>query len=456
VFPCVGGTSTATPDGTKAEQQLAALQMEEEMANTRSQHRSVPPVRTILAVLVLLTLIAATPRTARAAAAWQFGAGTHTLARNCITSNQEIMSIDNAGYYGEPGVSPVVGQKYYVQGTWGITGDPCGTGQAKVHVEFMLPQGTQLAISAADPVHCIFENFTDHTTTEDTANCPQVPVAGLQGGLAFDRSWDTPQGYAWHILVPVISTQPLSGSTIGDCPSCLTAAIWVIDGDTNPWTYPQIGIPVLAGGSPSPSPRASASPSPSPSPSASPSPSPTIRFTDVPTGYWAYTQITTFAQRGITTGCDTGLYCPDRGVTRAEMAVFLDRTLGYGTPPPPSGQAFTDVPANYWAYAYIAQFAKLGITTGCGGTEFCPDRGVTRAEMAAFLIRALKGSQLTPATPTFADVPASHPQYGYVEALVKLGVTTGCGTNAQGKRLFCPDRGVTRAEMAVFITRAFP
>jgi len=283
-----------------------------------------------------------------------------------------------------------------------------------------------------------------------------VPVAGLKGGIAFDRSWDTPQGYAWHILVPVISTQPLSGSTIGDCASCFTAAIWVIDGDTNPWTYPQIGIPVLADGSPSPSPSPSASPSPSPSPSANPSPAPATRFTDVPANYWAYTQITQFAQRGITTGCDTGLYCPERGVTRAEMAVFLDRTLGYGTPPTPPAPPFTDVPPAYWAYAHIAQFAKLGITTGCGGGEFCPDRGVTRAEMAAFLIRALKGSQITPATPTFVDVPASYPQYGYVEALVKLGVTTGCGRDAQGKRLYCPERGVTRAEMAVFITRAFP
>ncbi len=93
------------------------------MADTQSQHRGVPALRAVLTVLLLLTLIAATPRTARAAAAWQFGAGTHTLARNCTTSNQEIMSIDNAGYYGEPGVSPVVGQKYYVQGTWGITGE---------------------------------------------------------------------------------------------------------------------------------------------------------------------------------------------------------------------------------------------------------------------------------------------------------------------------------------------
>ncbi len=205
-------------------------------------------------------------------------------------------------------------------------------------------------------------------------------------------------------------------------------------------------------------PVASPSPSASPPPSASPSASPGLApsFADVPVGYWAHDQISTFAQRGITTGCDTGLYCPERPVTRAEMAVFLDRTLGIPTPATPTGPRFTDVPPGYWAYAFIDRFATLGITTGCGGTEFCPDRGVTRAEMAAFLIRALKQPQVTPATPTFADVPASHAQFGYIEALVKLGVTTGCGTDDAGQRLYCPDRGVTRAEMAVFIIRAFP
>jgi len=183
---------------------------------------------------------------------------------------------------------------------------------------------------------------------------------------------------------------------------------------------------------------------------------------DVSADYWAQAQIQEFAARGITTGCGAGDFCPARGVTRAEMAVFVDRTLGYG---PLAAQAraaaftFADVPADYWAYGYIEQFATLGITTGCGGGDFCPARGVTRAEMAAFLIRASQGSPFTPAipaTPTFADVPVNHPQYGYIEALVKLGVTTGCGTDERGQRLYCPDRGVTRAEMAVFIIRAFP
>jgi len=204
---------------------------------------------------------------------------------------------------------------------------------------------------------------------------------------------------------------------------------------------------------------ASVPPTPSPSPSP-PSGAPAPSFADVPSSYWAYAQITRFAQRGITTGCDTGLYCPERGVTRAEMAVFLDRTLGQG-PLTPAAPTFADVPTSYWAYGYIERLAALGVTTGCGTDGqgrrlYCPDRGVSRAEMATFIDRALGQGQATPATPTFADVPASYPAYGYIEAFSGRGITTGCGTDDQGHKLYCPDRGVTRAEMAVFIIRAFP
>ena len=54
-----------------------------------------------------------------------------------------------------------------------------------------------------------------------------------------------------------------------------------------------------------------------------------------------------------------------------------------------------------------------------------------------------------PATATFDDVPTSHPLFQYVEALVKAGVTGGCGANN-----FCPGAPLTRGQMAVFLSRA--
>jgi hypothetical protein len=54
-----------------------------------------------------------------------------------------------------------------------------------------------------------------------------------------------------------------------------------------------------------------------------------------------------------------------------------------------------------------------------------------------------------PATPTFGDVPASHPFYQYVEALAKSGITAGCAPGS-----YCPDAPLTRGQMAVFLSKA--
>jgi hypothetical protein len=74
---------------------------------------------------------------------------------------------------------------------------------------------------------------------------------------------------------------------------------------------------------------------------------------------------------------------------RAQMAVFLLRAK-YGSaysPPVATGTVFTDVPSNGFAAAWIEQLVTEGVTSGCGGGNYCPNNAVTRAQMAVFLQR---------------------------------------------------------------------
>jgi hypothetical protein len=163
---------------------------------------------------------------------------------------------------------------------------------------------------------------------------------------------------------------------------------------------------------------------------------------------------------GITTGCSTNplRYCPDAGVTRAQMAVFLMRAIRGSryTPPPVTATRFADVPGSHPFAAWIEAFAGTGITGGCATNplQYCPDDVVTRAQMAVFLLRALHGSAYSPpsAMGIFSDVPAGSPFASWVEALAASGITGGCATNPLQ---YCPDSSVTRAQMAVFLVRAF-
>jgi len=178
------------------------------------------------------------------------------------------------------------------------------------------------------------------------------------------------------------------------------------------------------------------------------------RFADAPPGYWAFSFIEAFARAGITAGCGGDNYCPTSPVTRAQMAVFLERGINGSSysPPAATGNVFLDVGAGDFAASFIEQLASDGITSGCGNNSYCPDAVVSRDQMAVFLLRAKYSSAYSPpaATGVFADVDLSHWAAAWIEQLAAEGITAGCGGGN-----YCPDAEVTRDQMAVFLVRTF-
>jgi len=184
---------------------------------------------------------------------------------------------------------------------------------------------------------------------------------------------------------------------------------------------------------------------------ALPSQSSAQTFDDVPLDHWAYSFVETLAATGITAGCGGGNYCPASSVTRAQMAVFLERGMRGSnySPPAATGNVFFDVGASDFA---AEQLSQDGITSGCGNINYCPNATVTRDQMAVFLLRAKYGTGYSPpaATGVFGDVDLSHWAVHWIEALAAEGITAGCGNGN-----FCPEDVVTRAQMAVFLVRTF-
>jgi SpoIID/LytB domain protein len=169
----------------------------------------------------------------------------------------------------------------------------------------------------------------------------------------------------------------------------------------------------------------------------------TPRFEDVPVDALFAGEILGLHDLGITSGCSPSGYCPERTVTRAEMAAFLVRALGLSAAE--GVNSFVDVDGHALE-AEISALQASGITGGCTPTQFCPERAVTRAEMAAFLVRGF-GSASAEAIP-FVDTDG-HFFEAEISTLRAKGITGGC-TPTQ----FCPERAVTRAEMAAFLIRA--
>ena len=178
------------------------------------------------------------------------------------------------------------------------------------------------------------------------------------------------------------------------------------------------------------------------------------RFDDARPDHWAFTFIEALARAGVTAGCGGANYCPNAPVTRAQMAVFLERGMrgsGY-SPPAPTGNVFLDVGVADFAASFIEQLLQDGITAGCGNGNYCPNATVTRDQMAVFLLRAMHGAGYSPppATGMFLDVPLDHWAARWIEQLAAEGITAGCGNGN-----YCPAAPVTRDQMAVFLVRAF-
>jgi PKD repeat protein len=194
-------------------------------------------------------------------------------------------------------------------------------------------------------------------------------------------------------------------------------------------------------------------------------------FYDVPAYHWAFAYIEALVRAGITSGCSTSppRYCPDASITRAQMAVFICRAAGKG-PLNRDTPTFADVPKTHWAYVYVERLADSGSwpggippTSGCAVGPprlFCPDQPVKRDQMAVFLCKATGRAVLNRDVATFGDVPKTHWAYGCIERLTDgpswpgaVAVTSGCAFGPP--RLYCPTSNNTRAQMAVFLCRAF-
>ena len=148
------------------------------------------------------------------------------------------------------------------------------------------------------------------------------------------------------------------------------------------------------------------------------------------------------AESGITSGCRTGAFCPDGLVTRGQMATFLARALQL----PSTGTDYFRDDEGSTHENNINRLRAAGITTGCGGTRFCPDGLVTRGQMASFLVR---GYNLPSTGADYFTDDEGNTHEANINRLRASSITFGCGgTN------YCPNGLVTRGQMAAFIQRA--
>ncbi|WP_054696097.1 S-layer homology domain-containing protein [Syntrophomonas palmitatica] len=166
-----------------------------------------------------------------------------------------------------------------------------------------------------------------------------------------------------------------------------------------------------------------------------------ISFSDVASESPLYPSVRYMAEKGIFKGFPDGSFRPAENITRAQTAKILAVVKGLPeikakTP------AFSDVPADYWAFGAIEAAAKNGLLKGYPGGTFKPEGILTRAE-AVTLLMNLSGGALSDEKMTIGDVNQNHWAYRQVVTAVDAGLVT-----LSPDKLFNPDREFRRGDMA--------
>ena len=143
-------------------------------------------------------------------------------------------------------------------------------------------------------------------------------------------------------------------------------------------------------------------------------------------------------------------YRPMNGVTRAQMASFLAKAIdgSGGTLAPASRDHFPDDTGSPHE-ASINRLAEAGVVSGSSGL-YRPEQPVSRAQMATFLVRAVKvatGEALAATRDYFPDDDAS-PHHPSINAAAAAGLASGAAGGG-----YAPELTVRRDQMASFLAR---
>ena len=162
-------------------------------------------------------------------------------------------------------------------------------------------------------------------------------------------------------------------------------------------------------------------------------------------GHYAQEAIEAWSGYGVLKGYPNGIFRPDGAITRGELAVVLDRVMGYRNK---AENTYSDLPEGKWCADSILHLAGEGILTGDGDGRMDPNAPVTRQEAFVALARVL-GLEESEKAPGFADDSAAASwAEGYIASMKEAGYVAG---DKNGN--LRPGDPVTRAEVITVLDR---
>lgn len=170
-------------------------------------------------------------------------------------------------------------------------------------------------------------------------------------------------------------------------------------------------------------------------------------YTDVPADHWAYSEIQKAGEIGFMSGMGDGTFGIGQNVTRGQFVSMLVRMFGWS---PAVGAGFTDVDPSAWYYSDVMTASAMGVLD-TEGDSFRPEENITREEIAIMLVKSLGYSELAEELANdpipFTDV---YENKGYISLAYDFGIISG-----RGGSVFDPNGTALREDAAAMMSRCY-
>ena len=159
-----------------------------------------------------------------------------------------------------------------------------------------------------------------------------------------------------------------------------------------------------------------------------------------------YAPVLWAVEHKIAYGTDDTHFSPNRSCTRAQVVAFLWRAMG--SPAPTTTKCpFVDIKSSDYFYSAILWAVEKGITYGTNSTHFSPNATVTRADFVTFLWRA-ENRPGYKGQSTFVDVPSNSYYASAVLWAAENKIAYGVNDTHFAPAQFC-----TRGQVVSFLYR---
>ncbi|SHH68034.1 conserved repeat domain-containing protein, partial [Anaerosphaera aminiphila DSM 21120] len=179
-------------------------------------------------------------------------------------------------------------------------------------------------------------------------------------------------------------------------------------------------------------------------------PGPEIEVERDESGWWSFTSSKPIVPEkehiAYIEGYPNGTFGPQKSITRAEVAAMLVRLDNNSLIiSATSSKGYSDVKGADWYSNAVAQATNKGIMEGYPDGSFKPNKAITRAEFAAAVSRF---ASLSSSGSSFGDVSSSHWAKRFIDSAYANGWVNGYPDGT-----FRPDRNISREETVTILNK---